>query len=75
MAKNSYHVVPSPGGGWSVKKSGAERALRHFEKKEDAVKCGRDLSRSRGTDLFIHGRDGTIKERDAYGKDPNPPWG
>ena len=38
MAKNSHHVVPAPNGGWNVKKGGAERASKHFEKKEDAVK-------------------------------------
>ncbi|MDX6280180.1 MAG: hypothetical protein QOH03_1251, partial [Kribbellaceae bacterium] len=35
MAKNSHHVVPDPKGGWSVKKGGAVRASRHFERKSE----------------------------------------
>jgi len=73
MSKKSYHVIPSPNGGWSVRKSGAERATKHFDKKEDAIKCGRDLSKSQGTDLFVHGKDGTVRARDSYGQDTYPP--
>jgi Uncharacterized protein conserved in bacteria (DUF2188) len=50
MAKNSHHVVPAPNGGWNVKKWGAERASKHFEKKEDAVKWGQEISKSQGTE-------------------------
>ena len=73
MSKESYHVVPNPNGGWSVRKRGAERASKLFEKKEDAIRFGRDLSKSRGIDLFVHGRDGTIRATDSYGQDPYPP--
>ena len=72
MARNSHHVVPS-GNGWSVKKAGAERASKHFEKKETAVKYGRELSRNNGSELYIHKKDGTIQKKDSHGKDPNPP--
>ena len=29
----------------------------------------------RGTELYIHGRDGRIRERSSYGADPHPPKG
>lgn len=72
MAKKSHHVVPSSGG-WSVKKGGAERASKHFDKKEEAVKYGRDVSRNSGSELYIHKKDGTIQKKDSHGHDPNPP--
>lgn len=73
MAKKSHHVVPAPRGGWSVKKSGAERALKHFENKKDAIRWAREVSRSGRTELFVHGRDGRIVQKDSYGQDHHPP--
>ena len=50
MSKNKHHVVPnSSRGGWDVKRNGAERASAHAERKEDAVKIGRELSRNAGS--------------------------
>jgi hypothetical protein len=73
MTKNSHHVVPAPNGGWNVRKGGAERASKHFEKKEDAVKWGQELSKSQGTEFYIHKRDGTIERKSSHGRDPRPP--
>jgi hypothetical protein len=73
MAKNSHHVVPAPNGGWNVRKGGAERASKHFEKKEDAVKWGQEISKSQGTEFYIHKRDGTIERKSSPGRDPRPP--
>lgn len=73
MSKKSHHVVPSPSGGWSVRKTGAQRVSRHFENKADAVDWGRNRSRNEGSELVIHRRDGTIQQRDSHGSDPLPP--
>jgi hypothetical protein len=48
---------------------------KSFERKEEAVKYGRELSRREQTELYIHKRDGRIQERNSYGKDPFPPQG
>jgi len=73
MAKISHHVVPSPEGGWNVKKGGSEKASKHFEKKDEAVSYGRIVSRNQDSELVIHGKDGTIQSTDSHGHDPNPP--
>ena len=73
MAKNSHHVVPAPKGGWNVKKGGAEKASKHFENKEKAVDYARNISKKRGSELYIHRKDGTIQRKASHGKDPNPP--
>ncbi|MEM9686278.1 MAG: DUF2188 domain-containing protein [Bacteroidota bacterium] len=76
MAKRSNHVVPSKKrGGWVVRKSGSTKASKSFDRKEDAVKFGRDLSRKEKTELYIHKKDGRIQDRSSYGKDPFPPKG
>ena len=73
MGKPSKHVVPSPSGGWAVKNSGAVRASKMFETQEQAVGYARDAAKKVGTELYIHGRDGTIKDKRSYGNDPMPP--
>jgi len=75
MSKKSNHVVPNSGGGWDSKKSGAERASKHFDMKKDAENYSRDLSRKENAELFIHGKDGKIQRKDSHGNDPFPPKG
>lgn len=73
MSKTDTHVIPAIKGGWSVRKTGAERAEKTFGVKGDAVKYGREVARVRQTDLIVHKRDGRISERTRYGSDPNTP--
>lgn len=72
---SSQHVVRNPKGGWSVLRSGAERASKVFETQRDAVAYARDLAQRQGLELFIHGRDGQVRERSSFGRDPHPPKG
>ena len=46
---DTHHVVPNPGGGWDVRRGGADRSSRHFDKKAEAVNHGREFSRNAGT--------------------------
>lgn len=73
MTKTSKHVVPQPTGGWAVKNSGATRASRTFDTQADAIKYGRNVAKQERSELYIHGRDGTIKNKNSYGNDPLPP--
>ena len=74
MGNKAQHVVPN-GAKWSVRKAGSSRATGTFDTQGDAIKEGRKIARNQGTELFIHGRDGRIRERDSYGNDPVPPKG
>lgn len=73
MSKPSKHVIPNTGGGWAVKNSGALRASRTFGTQAEAIAYGRDAAKSSQSELYIHGRDGTIKNKNSYGNDPFPP--
>ena len=73
MSRKSHHVVPDLDGGWNVKKGGATRASKHFEKQDDAISWGRQVSRNQRTEFVIHKRDGTIRDKDSHGSDPLPP--
>ena len=73
MAKKTQHVVPNSDGGWSVKKGGASRASQKFDSQKDAIKYGIKVSKNQKAELYIHRKDGTIRERNSYGNDPCPP--
>lgn len=73
MTRKSQHVVHNPKGGWAVKKSGASRATKRFKKQSDAIKYAKRIAKNNRTELFIHRSDGTIRNRNSYGNDPNPP--
>ena len=66
----THHVVPISGGGWDVRRGGAERTSRHFETKREAIDRGREISRNAGTEFKIHNRDGRISQSDSHGNDP-----
>lgn len=74
MSNNSKHVIPN-GSKWSVRTTGAARASATFDTQQEAISRGRELARNAQTELYIHGKDGRIRERNSYGKDPYPPKG
>lgn len=70
MASKGQHVVPN-GGKWSVRKAGASRATGTFATQSEAIREARKIAKNQGSELYIHGRDGRIRERDSYGNDPS----
>ena len=74
MSSKGQHVVPSPDG-WSVKRAGAARASSTHATQQEAVDAATRIARNQKTELYIHGRDGRIRERNSFGRDPHPPRG
>ena len=74
MPRKGQHVVPRDGK-WGVRKTGADRITRSFDTQREAIEAARKIARNQETELYIHDRDGRIRERDSYGKDPYPPKG
>lgn len=73
MPRKTHHVVPNANGGWDVKKGGGQRSIKHFDRKQDAVDFGRNVSRNQSSEFIIHKQDGTIQNADSHGGDPIPP--
>ena len=74
MGKNQ-HVTPHPDGGWQVKGAGNSRATVRTDTQAEAIAVAREIARNQESELFIHGMNGQIRERDSYGNDPYPPEG
>ena len=73
-SKKGQHVVPSPDG-WSVRKAGSSRVTRTYSTQHDAIDAATQIARNQRTEVYVHGRDGRIRERNSYGNDSYPPAG
>ena len=69
MAKGFVHTLHS-GRAWVTKIEGDQQPLRAFATKRVAVAGGRDEAIARQTEHVIHNEDGSIAERNSYGRDP-----
>lgn len=74
MARRGQHVVPHPEG-WAVKVEGGKRASSVHQTQQEAIDRAREIASNQGAELYVHGRDGRIRERDSHGHDPFPPEG
>jgi len=72
--KKSIHVVHKKGD-WAVLREGAKRDSSYHDTQADAITVARQTAKREGIELFIHGRNGQIRERDSHGNDPFPPKG
>lgn len=74
MTKRVQHVIPSAGG-WSIRQAGSAKASSVHKTQQEAVARAREMAQKEGSELFIHGRDGRIRERNSYNRDRHPPKG
>ncbi|MCW3059652.1 MAG: hypothetical protein JWQ02_1473 [Capsulimonas sp.] len=74
MAKNNIHVIPH-NDNWAVEREGAQRVSSTHDTQAAAISAARNTARTEHGELFIHGRNGEIRDRDSYGNDPFPPAG
>ena len=73
MSKNQ-HVVPHEGD-WAIKGEGNQRATSVHETQKEAIEAARQIAITQKSEMFIHRRNGQIRERNTYGKDRYPPRG
>lgn len=72
--KKNVHTVPTADG-WANKREGGSRASNTHTTKAEAQAAGRAAAQKDGVEHLVHRKDGTIGERNTYGKDPHPPKG
>jgi uncharacterized protein (DUF433 family) len=64
----NLHVVPR-GGGWAVLGEGDKREKAHTLTQREAIERAREIAKSQGTEVAIHGSDGRIRSKIFYGDD------
>lgn len=68
--KGDVHVIQRDDLRWAVEVEGKGRADSKHGTQGDAIKRGRQVARGNSSELLVHGRDGKIRERNTYGRDP-----
>jgi len=64
MARKTHHVVPNKKrGGWDVMKENGKRAIKHFEKRHEAISYAKEMSENQGSILVLHRKDGSVQKR------------
>lgn len=71
MGKNQ-HVVPYQDK-WAVRGEGNEKVTSTHDTQAQAIQGAREIAINQRSEVVIHRPDGTIRDKDSYGKDPYPP--
>jgi len=71
MGKNQ-HVVPYQDK-WAVRGEGNEKVTSTYDTQAEAIQRAREIAINQRSEVVIHRPDGTIRDKDSYGKDPCPP--
>ena len=58
---SAQHVIKHPKGGWAIKKVHSSRPTKIYKSKRDAIECGKQISKNKKVDLYIHNEDGTVE--------------
>ncbi|MGA0609441.1 DUF2188 domain-containing protein [Caldimonas sp. KR1-144] len=72
MTKKDIHVVPHKDG-WATRTEGASRIGRTADTQREAIEKAREQAKREKVEVVIHRPDGTIRNSNSYGNDPNPP--
>lgn len=71
----NYWTQQRPDGKWESKREGAGRASKVTDTQAEAWKHSKQRATDAKGEALLKGRDGKIRERNTYGKDPYPPKG
>lgn len=68
--RNRWHVLPHEEG-WQVKREGSQRATDVTSKQQAAInRAVRIAKNNKPSQVFIHDRNGRIRDERTYGSDP-----
>ena len=64
-ATHNQHVVPYEEE-WAVRGEGNKRVTAVYKYQDDAIDRARDIAKNYHSDVIIHRKDGTIRDRNSY---------
>ena len=65
VSTHNQHVVPHEEG-WAIKGEGNEKYTAIFETQDEAISRAIGIAKSYKSDVIIHRKDGTIRDRMSY---------
>lgn len=72
MAGKNQHVVPYKND-WAVRGEKNSRVTSVTNTQAKAIDIARQIAQNNKSEVVIHNRQGIIRDKDSYGRDPNPP--
>jgi hypothetical protein len=69
MPNKDVHVA-TQGDKWAVKEEGSKQASSTHRTQSAAITAGRTQARRNRSELLVHGRNGKIRMRSTYRRDP-----
>ena len=72
--QNSIHITPHENG-WQIKKAGNSKASKVCSTQKECIELGTKQAKRSGSELYIHNKQGWIREKNSFGNDPYPPKG
>jgi hypothetical protein len=73
--EKNYWTQQRSDGKWESKREGSGRASKVADTQAEAWAHSKQLATDTKGEALLKGRDGKIRERNTYGKDPYPPKG
>jgi hypothetical protein len=73
VRKKNIHVTRRQDKSWAVKGEGDKRASSLNKTQKAAIKKATRLAKKSKSEVVIHDRKNKIRDKDSYGRDPNPP--
>ena len=70
---STQRVTPRGDKAWQHKGDGNERATRVTRTQKEAKASAEKVAQRQKSEVVVHGKDGKIRSKDSYGRDPNPP--
>ena len=67
---DDYWVSPRNDGHWEVQREGTSRASNVYDRQRDAIDRGKQLAKTRRSELIVQNAKGKIRSKDSYGNDP-----
>lgn len=69
MATKDVHVAQQ-GGKWAVKEEGSQQATSTHRTQTAAIDAGRATAKRNRSELLVHGKNGKVRLKRTYGRDP-----
>lgn len=69
MMPKNIHVTHRSDGNWAVIGAGDSRASTLHNTQREAIEAGRQIAINNRSELFIHGNDNKIRDRDSFGNE------
>ena len=73
--EKNYWTQQRPDGKWESKSEGGDRASKVTDTQAEAWTHSKQRAADTKGEALLKGRDGKLRKRNTYGKDPYPPKG